>query len=164
MSLIGPVSFTYLQTSSTTEQNAPTQTTGTPTKLTSMATIFRPRTATTAKREVMVITTSSTQPPPLPSTPPPTTKTGSLTTLKPQVVITSKLKDSSAFDPSKITIDTVIPQINKTIGILPSLHIVTRSSTSSLQTPALHSFAKTSQTRVTPSQVNAKRVVNVPFR
>lgn len=156
MSLIGPVSFTYLQTSSTTEQNAPTQTTGTPTKLTSMATIFRPRTATTAKREVMVITTSSTQPP--------TTKTGSLTTLKPQVVITSKLKDSSAFDPSKITIDTVIPQINKTIGILPSLHIVTRSSTSSLQTPALHSFAKTSQTRVTPSQVNAKRVVNVPFR
>ena len=158
MPLIGPVSFTDLQTSSTIAQNAPTQTTGTPTKLTSMATIFRSRTATTTKPEVMVITTLSTQPlqpPPLPSPPPPTTKTASLTTLKPQVVITSKRKDSSAFDASKIIIDSVIPQINKTIGILPSLHIVTRSSTSSLQTPALHSFAKTSQTSVTPSQVSA---------
>lgn len=159
MPLIGAVSFTDLQTSSTTEQNAPTQTTGTPTKLTkltSMATIFRPRTATTTKPEVMVITTLSTQPPqsPLPS-PPPTTKKASLTTLKPQVVITSKLKDSNAFHTSKITIDTVIPQIKKTIGILPSLHIVIRSSTSSLQTPALHSFVKTSQTSVTPSQVSA---------
>ena len=42
--------------------------------------------------------------------------------------------------------------VNKTIGILPSLHIVTRPLTSSLQTS------------VTPSQVSAKRVVNVPFR
>ena len=161
MLLIGPVSFTDLQMSSTIEQNAPRQTTGTPTKLTSMATIFRPRTATTAKPEVMVTTTLSTrslQPPPLPSPPPTpttTTKTASLTTLKPQVVITSKLKNSSAFDASKITIDSVISQINKTIGILPSLHIVTRSATSSLQTPALHSFVKTSQTSVTPSQVSA---------